>query len=95
MKNVKNARHGRIGIITKLNWIHEIADALEQKAVADKKSHKKIRLSSIYVNALVAHVSDVVLKSGDDDLPALNILFAKHAYGIRKENHEKHVHSKR
>lgn len=76
MKNVKN-RRGRVGIVTKLGWIREIADELEKKAVADKKRHRKVRLSSIYVNALVAHVSDVVSKSSDNDLPALNVLAAK------------------
>lgn len=81
MKNIKKAvtsRRPRITVANRLSWIREFVKEFEGDVTWARKNHKKMEISPANMNALLVHVTDVIVATcGFADLPALAYIVEK------------------
>lgn len=63
MKKTRSARR-RVTITDRLGWIREFSKKMEAQVASARKRHKKIEISSVYANAMLAHAGEVASEIG-------------------------------
>lgn len=98
MNKTKNAvKKTRPGgrIARRIEMAKKIIDLIEADVRLDKAAHRRMRIHSIYANALIAHVSLAIEAAGltVDDLPAAGLIgeswAARKAEIVRRGGKEK------
>lgn len=82
-KKTAKGRRSRVTVADRLGWIREFAKKIENQVASARKRHKKIEISPVYANAMLAHAGEVASAAGVDDVPAF--LFISEMYASRTQ----------
>jgi len=79
-KNSKKSVIERPQVLRSIKYAEYNLDAIRNYAKAAKVAHRKIQAPSVYANALIAHVVDILERGGVDfkELPAWECAVRKH-----------------
>lgn len=85
MKKTRSARR-RVTIADRLGWIREFAKKMEAQVAEARKRHKKIEISSVYANAMLAHAGEVAAAAGVGDVPAFAFVAEMYASHTQRKS---------
>lgn len=86
MKKTAKGRRPRVTITDRLGWIREFSKKMEAQVASARKRHKKIEISSVYANAMLAHAGEVASAAGVDDVPAFALVAEMYASHTQRKS---------